>query len=281
MDFPIQFPCGQCIGCKLEYSRQWAVRCMHEAESHLDNSYITLTYADEHLPPGGTLVKKHYQTFMKRLRKNTGAKIKFFQCGEYGEQLKRPHYHSILFGIDFEDKVPWKQNDQGDTLYTSDFLTKTWGLGHCSVGAVTFESCAYVARYVTKKITGQLAETTLHYFNIDYDTGECVARIPEYITMSRGGRTGKGIAHDWYTKYGGETFRSDSVVINGREQSPPDYYARQLKSENPDLHARLKRARLRRAQAHASDTTPRRLRDRETVRQAAVSHLNRTYEAEQ
>lgn len=66
---PIKLPCGQCLGCRLDYSREWAVRCTHESLLHKENSFITLTYDDEHLPEDGGLVKKHWQDFCKRLRK--------------------------------------------------------------------------------------------------------------------------------------------------------------------------------------------------------------------
>src|SRR4051794_29862641 len=74
-DLPVDLPCGQCIGCRLERSRQWAIRCSHEAKLHEENCFITLTYAPEHLPPGGTLVVKDFQDFMKRLRFEFGAGI--------------------------------------------------------------------------------------------------------------------------------------------------------------------------------------------------------------
>ena len=280
VDRPINFSCGNCIGCKLEKSRQWAVRCMHESQFHEDNAFITLTYNDENLPADGSLNHRHYQLFMKKLRKKIPRTIKFFMCGEYGDELKRPHYHAILFNHDFADKQLYKV-ENGNNIYQSETLAQTWSHGFCTTAAVTFESAAYVARYVTKKITGDLADKTLHYWNIDYDTGEAVPRKPEYAAMSRGGRQGKGIAHNWYQKYGVETFSSDSVVINGREQKPPKYYTDQLKAENPALHHELKRKRLRHAQSNQADNTPRRLRDRETVRKAAISHLNRTYEENQ
>lgn len=66
---PIKIPCGQCIGCRLERSRQWAMRCVHEASLHLDNCFITLTYNDQHIPSDAGLRLRDYQLFMKRLRK--------------------------------------------------------------------------------------------------------------------------------------------------------------------------------------------------------------------
>ena len=72
MDMPVEFACGQCIGCRIERSRQWAIRCVHEAQLYEANCFITLTYAPEHLPKNGSLVLEHFQKFMKRLRKRVG-----------------------------------------------------------------------------------------------------------------------------------------------------------------------------------------------------------------
>ena len=128
-DETVDIPCGQCIGCKLERSKNWAIRCVHEASLHQDNSFITLTYNDEYLPENGQLVKKDYQDFMKRLRKQHG-KVRYYYCGEYGNQydedgeqitktyivngkekqvptIGRPHFHACLFGMDFPDKELW------------------------------------------------------------------------------------------------------------------------------------------------------------------------------
>lgn len=273
LDKPVNLPCGGCIGCRLERSRQWAIRCMHEADLHIDNSFITLTYDPEHLPFDGSLDKRHYQTFMKRLRKNTGAKIRYYHCGEYGEKNKRPHYHSILFGYDFKDKEPWKKIN-GQQLYTSEFLSRTWGKGFVTIGNVTFESAAYVARYIMKKVNNELAEKTLHYFDIDFDTGEAKPLLPEYTTMSRR----PGIGHDWYQKFKTDVFPSDQVIVKGKAIKPPKYYLDIYQREEPGNHSNIKRKRLRHAQANADDQTAERLFVRETVKKASLAHLIRPYE---
>ena len=99
-------PCGQCLGCRLDYAQEWAIRCMHEAEMQDNNSFITLTYDDQNLPRHGSLDKTHFQKFMKRMREHLSPlKIRFYHCGEYGEKYTRPHYHSLIFGYDFPDGV--------------------------------------------------------------------------------------------------------------------------------------------------------------------------------
>ena len=123
----VNLPCGQCIGCRLERSRQWAVRCMYEASLHTCNSFLTLTYDDDHIrwsPVTGeqTLYKRDLQLFMKRLRKHLEPlKVRFFACGEYGDNTYRPHYHVILFGYDFRsDRRLYKLSNAGFPYYISE-----------------------------------------------------------------------------------------------------------------------------------------------------------------
>jgi hypothetical protein len=179
-DLPLTIPCGQCVGCRLEHSRQWAVRCYHEASLHDDNCFITLTYNDDHIPLNGSLKLEDFQLFMKRLRKKYAPKkIRFFHCGEYGDQSFRPHYHALLFGHDFSDKKHY-QTSNGHRLYKSDSLDDLWShpvtknfMGDCLIGNLTFDSAAYCARYIMKKVTGEKSH--------DYYDG----LQPEYATMSR------------------------------------------------------------------------------------------------
>ncbi len=163
----VQIPCGKCIGCRLDASRHWANRCMMEASQYADNCFITLTYNDDHLPFStsfdslgnerrtATLVKRDLQLFMKRLRKKFGSGIRFFACGEYGSETHthRPHYHLILFNFDFPDKTLLYRKD-GLNYYTSKSLESIWTNGFSLIGDCTWDSCCYVARYVTKKVYG-------------------------------------------------------------------------------------------------------------------------------
>ena len=150
---PIKLPCGMCIGCKLARSLSWAIRCIHEAQMHTQNSFITLTYANESLPWDGSLIHSHFQTFIRELRRlYPSHTIRYYMCGEYGEKFTRPHYHACLFGIDFPDKVIWKE-DEGILTWTSEILTKIWGRGHCTLGELNFDTAAYTARYITKKVS--------------------------------------------------------------------------------------------------------------------------------
>ena len=72
VDRPITIKCGQCIGCRLDKSIEWAVRSTHESSGHDDNCFITLTFDDDHLPENNSLDQKYVELFMKRLRKYVG-----------------------------------------------------------------------------------------------------------------------------------------------------------------------------------------------------------------
>lgn len=269
----IQLPCGQCIGCRLERSRQWAVRCMHEASLHDENSFITLTYADEHLPSDGSLQKKDFQDFMKRLRwRYRDRSIRYFQCGEYGEQLARPHYHACLFGFDFPDKVLWKRSAGGVRLWTSEVLASLWPFGFSTVGAVTFDSAAYVARYVLKKFNGE--DAAEHYARVNLLTGELVVVQPEYVCMSRR----PGIARGWIERFRNEVECSDSVVVRGFECKPPRYYDEVSKAADLSAFEVRKSERMRKALVHAADQVPERLRVREVCAAAKVASQGRELE---
>ena len=123
-DLPVEIRCGQCVGCRLDRSREWAIRCVHEAALYDDNCFVTLTYNDENLPDPPSLVVRDCQLFMKKLRRRyEPKKIRFFLCGEYGEMNRRPHYHAILFNHDFEDKVLWQNSSSGSPLYVSSYLS--------------------------------------------------------------------------------------------------------------------------------------------------------------
>lgn len=261
VDRPVTVACGRCRGCRLEKSRQWAVRCWHEAATHERNTFVTLTYDNAHLPENQSIDVAHWQKFARRIRKKKGP-FRFFHCGEYGDLWGRPHYHAIMFGMDFQgDRVPWKmKNDQ--QLWVSQELEELWGLGRTVIGEVTFKSAAYVARYIMKKITGEVAEA--HYTWVDEQTGEEHTRKPEYTTMSRR----PGIAKEWIDKYGKEVYNADSVIVNGREARPPKYYDGQYELIDKDQMDSVKLKRRRKAQERAWDNTPERLRVREKVTEA-------------
>lgn len=273
VDRPIKLPCGQCIGCRLEYARQWSIRIMHEASLHDENSFITLTYAPEFLPKSGSLQKRDFQLFMKRYRKKFGNGIRFFHCGEYGDQLGRPHYHAAIFGHEFKDKRFHKKTSSGETYYTSETLNKLWGKGYCIIGELEFESAAYIARYITKKVNGDLKEA--HYERIDSETGEVYSLCPEYVTMSRK----PGIGCLWIEKYFDEVYNNDEVIIRGGVAcKPPKYYDEFLRLTDEKRYNKVKSMRRVRAASREEQNSDRRLLDRFEVKKAQFSQLVRGFE---
>lgn len=261
-DKPVEVPCGKCVGCRLERSRQWAVRCLHESKLHDSSLFVTLTY--ETVPPGGSLRPRDFVLFMKRLR-ITHPGVRFFQCGEYGEQLSRPHHHAILFNCFFSDQRYYKS--RGDIrLYTSKELEKIWTHGQCSVGQVTFESAAYVARYAMKKVYGN---------NEAYYGG----RVPEYVTMSRR----PGIGSVFVDRFRKDIYPCDEVIVRGVRCRPPKYYDGILERDAPTAFAKLKRRRRVVQAEHIAalggeHENAKKLIVREVVKRAAISHLVRDME---
>ena len=264
----LMVPCGQCVGCRLERSRQWAMRCLHEKRLHRESCFVTLTYDNEHLPPGGTLVKRDLQLFMKRLRKLKGAGIRFYACGEYGERNARPHYHALLFNCGFTDKKRFSENGRGEVYYVSDQLHDVWPSGHNVIGDVTFDSAAYVARYVMKKITG--AKAVEHYAVVD-GNGEVFDRLPEFTVMSRR----PGIGSGYYDKYGKEVYTHDSVIVNAREVRPPRFYDTRFELHDAAAFGKLKIVRRRKALLFRADNTSARRRVKEIIAIKRLKQLER------
>lgn len=260
VDRPVWLPCLQCVSCRLDRSAMWACRCTHEASLYEENSFVTLTYAEQNLPANGSLVYRDFQLFMKRLRKSRGGqKIRFYMCGEYGENFGRPHFHVLLFNVGFSDKKLYKQNRNGDSVYTSEMLSRVWTDGMSTVGAVTWQSASYTARYVMKKVTGKVADA--HY----------QGREPEFNEMS------KGIGRGWFEKFPHDVFPHDDVVVNGRSFKVPRYYDNlfELEVSEKDFR-RLKNKRLRNAMKHADNNTPDRLAVRAEVLNARIRNLKRS-----
>lgn len=220
--------CGQCIECRLAYSREWAIRITHEMRMHERSCMLTLTYNDEHLPKHGQLHKEHLQKFFKRLRFNLQLQnIKYVAVGEYGDISRRPHFHVCLFGIDFShDRVVFGESINGDPNYISASLGRSWRFGNHSIGVLNFESAAYCARYILKKVKGVGASPLPLYS--DPDTGEIVLPNPEFMICS------KGISSGWFDKYFmSDVFHRGSVLTDQRTHAPiPRYYKDKLKAMN-------------------------------------------------
>lgn len=257
----VEIPCGRCIGCRLERSRQWANRCLLELQYHDSAYFVTLTYNDGHVPvsyygqsdtgecqPSLTLKKRDFQLFMKRLRKAfPDDKIRFFACGEYGPQTFRPHYHVILFGLHLDDLQLFSRSEQGFNYYTSASLQRCWSvrvspdvgyepIGHVLVANVTWETCAYTARYITKKLTGPEAE---FYSNVNIE--------PPWSLMSRKPGIGRQYYDDHPDLYDYE-YINVSTPAGGRKFRPPKYFDKLYDFDEPEKSAEMRKIRQQMAE---------------------------------
>lgn len=250
--------CGHCIGCRMDKSKEWANRCLLELQYHKSAYFLTLTYDEQHVPisyyphpetgeaqPSLTLRKKDFQAFMKRLRKRIEPqKVRYFAAGEYGDQTQRPHYHAIVFGLELGDLVPYGCNAQGQMLYTSDFLQSVWSTrkaptrhgsvtplaadpgyfydtwGRITVAPVTWQTCAYTARYTVKKLYGNDAKA-YEQFNIE----------PPFLAMS----THPGIGQQYYDDHKDEIqefeFISVATETGGRKFRNPYFFEKKLQCD--------------------------------------------------
>jgi len=215
-------PCGSCVGCRQEQSRQWAVRMMHEARMHESSVFVTLTLDNEHLNENSELCPKDFSGFVKNLRKTQQRRISFFGCGEYGETTQRPHYHALLFGVEFLDRdVGFDCNRPN--VWRSQTLEDTWRRGICEGGNVTMASASYVAGYIRKKVKIK------DYARANPLTGELKAK--EFARMSL--RPAIGLR--WIERHWRDVYPRDFVVIDGHEAKPPRYYDKWMDKNQPAM----------------------------------------------
>lgn len=264
--------CGQCIGCRLDRAREWGVRIAHEASLHDESSFLTLTYSPEALPDDYSVSIRAVQLFFKRLRKAISpARVRYFVCGEYGdpERGRRPHYHAIVFGFGFPDKVVWRRSKSGHLCYRSAFLEKLWPYGSSEIGSVTRETGAYVARYCLKKVGGPPAAD--HYRWLHPGTGEVVELRPEFAVCSR--RPGLGAG--WLRRFETDAFPSAFLVLEGRRCPIPRFYSKLVSEEQ---RAGAAEEVAYRALARLGDCTPDRLQVREELQVMKQDRLKRERE---
>lgn len=220
----IPVPCNGCDVCRLRRKRLWADRIMLESYSHGDSSFVTLTYSDDHLPEGGTLVPDDVMSWVKRLRarlSETKRKIRYFIAGEYGDESWRPHYHAAMFGL-----------SELDTPLVQD----TWMKGFCTVSQLTPERAAYTAGYVTKKMTKK-------------EDVRLVGRHPEFTRMSL--KPGIGaLAMQDFARALENDHGLDWVAQNG---DVPAIFKESLKNRSL---GRYLRSKLREALGFGEKTTP-------------------------
>lgn len=236
---PLDIPCGQCVGCRLDYAKDWTTRMMCESLYHDKTMFLTLTYDDINVPHSCyeemdtgeikdilTLCPDDFVKFMKRLRYYyTKNEIRFYMCGEYGSKTLRPHYHAIVFGLDLDDLKPLKQSGTGNQLFESELLNKAWKKGFINVAPATYETMSYTARYIMKKRKGK-DSAEYDQFNI----------VPEYVNMSRM----PGIGFQYYQDNKEKIYKNDEIIlVNGKTVKPPKYFDKLLEQEDEEKYRQI------------------------------------------
>lgn len=299
-------PCGQCAGCRIDKSREWANRMMLEMPYSTGSWFITLTYDDDFLctperysldlydDDGNSIIhcwkektqsvyedyegrsrvsyslsEQELTNFIKRLRKefdvyelipvldddgvqkvfNSGKKkgmprwkrgslldsIRYYCCGEYGSEKFRPHYHGIFWNLVLDpekDLILDRVTKEGFPLYRCPRIERIWPFGFVYVCNVTWQTCAYVARYVQKKWHWKY-RSTYDFFNIE----------PEFSTMSRR----NGLGYEWFQDHTEEAYKSYIITVSSSEGSlrfkPPGYFDDLYDGLDPTRMAEIKENR--------------------------------------
>lgn len=265
-----QIPCQKCWACQLNYSAEWATRIMLEAKKYDHNYFITLTYDDEHVPInskieyeeeyklhgeivesktielendgtwGYSLAPEHMKTFLNSLRKYFERKghkgVKYFYCGEYGEQTHRPHYHIILLNcpLDIEQFYDTHIDDNYKAHWKSREIERFWKKGMMDLAECEWSCVAYVARYCTKKL--DMSGDKRVYLN--------KGLLPEYVRMS------KGIGFDYYRQHKEEIYKNDEMIMktvkgNTGSFKPPKAFDRKFKETDPKGFELIRKSRAK------------------------------------
>lgn len=234
----ITVPCGVCFGCRIDNSRMWSLRMMHEKRYHDQNYFLTLTIAPEFMPPDCDLDYSYLIKFWKNARhlfQVPGRPFKYFACGEYGDKNFRPHFHAAVFDFDIPDLRFFKKVSDHD-YFTSNALTECWGYGHVIVGSLEYDSAAYIARYVTKKMRGSNVRSKDTF---DPETGEY-----DLYTVERAFQS-KGLGLPFYLQHSREIWDLDACLYGGKYLvKPPRYYFKKLLESDPALASDILQRRL-------------------------------------
>lgn len=279
----IHIPCGKCAGCRSDNAKMWSLRAMNELKLHDKNCFITLTYNDDNPLVNSdplclvSLRYKHFQNFMKRLRKKTGQKIQYLVCGEYGSKEGRSHFHAILFGYDFPDKE-LVYISKGYPHFSSQLLNECWSvfdnvnkyyipIGFTDLAPVDIDCCNYVSGYVLKKLPGVIEPP-------EVIPGVPLAeRCPPFIRSSRK----PALGYNWYVKYGRNACEKGFEYVHNVKKNisykvkTPSYYMKKFEIDYPDLYRNVKLIREQKSDELFRLKTP----DYEDLRQREEAHLYR------
>lgn len=251
-------PCGKCIGCKLDYSREWANRGYLEAQLWEQNWFVTLTYDEDHIKmiddETATLEPEKITYFMKNLRQIMKREfnqdnIRFMACGEYGEERSRPHYHLIIFNLNLPVETFYNPRIKNNNCYWQNtIIERSWGgirnptkdhnyinpnsIGISNISECTWNNIAYTARYITKKINGDL-EKEAYSENQEKEFFR-VSRMP-------------GIGQTYYEEHKNDIYKLDCITVKNQQgvinSKPPKYFDKLYKQEYPEEFKKIEERR--------------------------------------
>lgn len=195
-------PCGMCLACRRDRRMDYTVLQALEASLYEQNWFLTLTYDDVKASELGYDVRSlcpahvsHFNELMRKFLKYHGKLYRFFGCGEYGEQYRRPHFHLSLFGLTASDlglgdvfgdntvrvsglnharivhgfRQGATKDEQGNFYFDSPVIARYWQYGGHRLYIANKDTFQYVAGYVTKKLLGASGkEQRLDGFVNDY-----------------------------------------------------------------------------------------------------------------
>lgn len=275
---PIEIPCSICHGCRQEKRDEWATRCLHEAKYHESNCFITLTYDDDNLPYGGSLVRWHFDKFIKDLRNylaKQNVRIRYFGCGEYGSKTKRPHYHILIFGYFPKDAISTPAST-AQKLFRSTALESLWPRGFVSVGLVEYGSAMYCAKYCMDRDPKSIAEKKGTYDRTSVLTMDLYTVDPEFTAMSRR----PGIGKKWIEDNWKDVFPRDEIIVltpkGFKKVKPPTYYMDWLQENYPAIWLEVKRQRrIKSDEQDPNETRETRLAQRELSKRRNASIISK------
>jgi hypothetical protein len=149
--------CRQCWRCKQNRVNDYVARCMAEASTSAHVCTITLTYAPRDDLADQVLHPRHFQLFMKLLRR-AGHVVRYLVAGEKGDLKGRTHFHALLFFTHVEplaigaDVPSYGAPDAPFCLQVpnkANVHIREWPHGHVRVDwSASEKSARYVCKYL-------------------------------------------------------------------------------------------------------------------------------------
>lgn len=226
-------PCGKCYNCLTRRQKEIVFRfeqALYKAPiiNGFQAAFITFTYSPENLPISKyskypTIRKKDMQKCRMRYRKlceikygrNLFPPLKFLECGEYGSQYNRPHYHMLVINADLE------------------LLEKSWSIRNKPLGIVDIQ---------TKFETNAIGYTCKYLTKLDNEQQNYKRIEPEYVSWSR------SLGIEFLTPQMKNWYMSDTQnrtyipMKDNRKMQLPRYYKNKLEFSEYDLYLQQKKS---------------------------------------